>query len=127
MYLLCLVGCIYMEHIDKSFNQWAIKGLFTWLHLCYFIFVHYLFTRFKGETDNHSPNGMSKYLVMNHDTKHTYSICYPVEDFCLSIIQNTRINSKYSTCRDEWLRTKNHLTDFNVSAYISKIQKCVSL
>ena len=55
----------------------------------------------RGETDNHSPNGMSKYLVMNHDTKHTYSICYPVEDFCLSIIQNTRINSKYSTCRDE--------------------------
>ena len=80
---------IYMEHIDKSFHQWPDKGLFTWLHLCYIIFVHYLFTRFKGETDNHSPNGMSKYLVMNHDTKHTYSICYPVEDFCLSIIKNT--------------------------------------
>ena len=109
---------------NKSFNQWVVKGLFTWLHLCYFIFVHYLFTRFKGETDNHSPNGMSKYLVMNHDTKHTYSICYPVEDFCLSIIKNTN-KLEYSTCR-EWM-TENQKPSYRfqrVCLYFKNTKMC---
>lgn len=126
MYLLCQVGCIYMEHLDKSFSQWAVKGLFTWLHLCYFIilFVHYLFTRFKGETDNHSPNGMSKYLVMNHDTKHTYSIYYPVEDFCLSIIKNT--NKLEIFCMQRWM-TENQKPSYRfqrVCLYFKNTKMC---